>query len=69
MNVISILTTLDRRYLPQLHVLLTSIRLNNPGESFHLYLIHSDIPEAALGDLARWCGKQCYGFDEVRVGE
>lgn len=30
MNVISILTTLDRRYLPQLHVLLTSIRLNNP---------------------------------------
>ena len=69
MNVISILTTLDRRYLPQLHVLLTSIRLNNPGESFHLYLIHSDIPEAALGDLARWCGKQSYGFDEVRVGE
>ena len=33
MGIISILTALDEHYLPQLHVLLTSLRLNNSNES------------------------------------
>ena len=32
MDTIRLLVSLDRNYLPQLRVLLTSIRLNNPGE-------------------------------------
>lgn len=41
MDRIQILCALDANYLPQLRVLLTSIRLNNPGETFGLYLMHS----------------------------
>ena len=48
MGAISILTALDEHYLPQLHVLLTSLRLNNPGEQADLYLLQSFIsPKAA----------------------
>ena len=41
MDTISILAALDEHYLPQLHVLLTSLRLNNPGEHMDLYLLLS----------------------------
>ena len=36
-------TLLDSRYLPQLEVLLTSLYINNPGETFNIYLIHKGI--------------------------
>ena len=45
MDRIQLLCALDANYLPQLRVLLTSIRLNNPGETFGLYLMHSGLPE------------------------
>lgn len=34
MNRINLLFTLDSNYLPRLHVVLTSIRLNNQDEDF-----------------------------------
>ena len=43
-----LLTTLDQNYLPQLQVLLTSLSVNNPGETFALFLLHSMIPDDAL---------------------
>ena len=57
MDRIQILCALDANSLPQLRVLLTSIRLNNPGETFGLYLMHSGLPECELEGLERWCGE------------
>ena len=69
MDPIILLTTLDRNYLPQLQVLLTSIRVNDPGDSFLLILLHSGIPEEALDGVRRQCGAYGYPFLPIRVGE
>ena len=67
MDRIQILCALDANYLPQLRVLLTSIRLNNPGETFGLYLMHSGLPECELEGLERWCGEAGWEFHSVPV--
>ena len=55
-----ILVTLDRNYLPPLRVMLNSLLLNNPGESFEVYLIGDGLTaedltglEALLADRGR----------------
>lgn len=45
MEQIDLLTTLNEGYLPQLQVMLTSLAMNNPKETFALTLLHSGIPE------------------------
>lgn len=67
MDRIQILFAMDANYLPQLRVLLTSIRLNNPGETFGLYLMHSGLPERELEGLERWCGEASWEFHSVPV--
>ena len=67
MDRIQLLCALDANYLPQLRVLLTSIRLNNPGETFGLYLMHSGLPERELEGLERWCGEAGWEFHSVPV--
>lgn len=67
MDRIQLLCALDANYLPQLRVLLTSIRLNNPGETFGLYLMHSGLPECELEGLERWCGEAGWEFHSVPV--
>lgn len=67
MDRIQLLCALDANYLPQLRVLLTSIRLNNPGETFGLYLMHSGLPECELEVLERWCGEAGWEFHSVPV--
>lgn len=52
---IALLTTLNENYLPQLKVLITSIWVNNPDETFLLYLIHRSIPQAELEEMAGDC--------------
>lgn len=44
MDTIRLLFALDANYLPQLRTLLTSIDINNPGERFELYVMHSGLP-------------------------
>lgn len=63
----SLLTTLDQNYVPQLQVMLTSLSVNNPGERFSLYLIHSDIPQKALAAVRRQCDAYGYSFFPVCV--
>lgn len=48
---ISLLTTLDQKYLPQLRTLLTSLSINNPGEIFDVFLFHSGLTEENLSDV------------------
>ena len=67
MDRIQLRCALDANYLPQLRVLLTSIRLNNPGETFGLYLMHSGLPECELEGLERWCGEGGWEFHSVPV--
>ena len=69
MGIISILTALDEHYLPQLHVLLTSLRLNNPGEQADLYLLQSSISPKGLSRVERQCSAFGYRFFPVRVDD
>lgn len=48
-----LLATLDANYLPRLKVMLVSLWMNNPGESFRLWLLHRGIPETELELLDR----------------
>ena len=67
MEPIHLLMTLDERYVPQLQVLLTSLHINNPGEGFHLWLMHRGLPPAALEAIKAQCGRYGYGFSPVEV--
>lgn len=67
MDTIRLLFSLDANYLPQLRVLLTSIELNNPGERFGLYLMHSGLPEAELARLSEWSRRRDWDFTPVYV--
>ena len=64
-----LLTTLDQNYLPQLQVLLTSLSVNNPGETFALFLLHSTIPDDALAAVQRQCDSYGYAFSPIRVDD
>lgn len=66
-NTISLLTTLNQNYLPQLQVLLTSLHVNSSAEKIVLYLLHSGIPEAALGKLNQQCQAFDYSFFPIYV--
>lgn len=68
MEPISLLTTLDKNYLPQLQTLLTSLAVNNPGERISLYLLHSNLSEAELSSVRRQCGLYGYSFAPIHVG-
>lgn len=69
MEPILLLTTLDENYLPQLQVLLTSVHLNNPGEIFFLYLIHSGISPEKLAQVSAQCEEYGYDFIPILVKE
>lgn len=69
MDAIRLLFALDANYLPQLRVLLTSIAVNNPGERFELYVMHSGLPESGLERLAEWSAKRGWAFSPVTVDE
>ena len=69
MDRMRILVTLNENYLPQLHVLLTSLWVNNPGEEIELYLMHRSIPAEKLAVVAHRCRDWGYGFHPIRIGE
>lgn len=48
---INILVTLNEHYLEPVTVMLDSLFQNNPGEQFHVWLIHESIPATKLGPL------------------
>jgi lipopolysaccharide biosynthesis glycosyltransferase len=64
---INLLVSLDRSYLPQLQVLLTSIRVNNPGEQFSLFLLHSVLTDDDLGQIAHVCDALGCSFHPICV--
>ncbi len=67
MEPIHLLVTLDSSYVMQLKVLLTSIRINNPGERFTLHLIHNDIAEDEIDRLGSWLGEAGWSLQESTI--
>ena len=68
-DTISLLATLDQNYIPQLQVMLASIWINNPGETFRLSLLHIGIPQGALGTVRQQCDAYGYSFADVRADD
>lgn len=62
---ISLLVTLDQKYIPQFKVLLTSIFVNHPRQGFDIYLLHSRIPKDILERLSREL--TCYDFKLIPI--
>lgn len=65
----NILVTLNSRYIKALKVMLTSLFLSNPEESFHIYLMHSSISDEELADLDRYVGQRGQQLSVVAVEE
>lgn len=63
----NILITLDENYFPRLRVLLTSLKMNDPGEHFDIYLLYSGLSERMLRAVERWCRAAGYEFDPIRM--
>lgn len=65
----NILVSLDQNYLPQLKVLLTSLYINNPGTPCQIFLMHRNMPEAIVIDLAEKIQQFNYELHSVSVDE
>ena len=66
-NSINILVTFDENYIPPFRTMLKSLVLNNPGETFHIWLLHSTIPAEALHELEEYCAKQGAAMTSLNV--
>lgn len=64
-----LLVTLDEHYLPQLRVMLTSLRLSHPGVQCRVYLLHRSIPEERLAALESGLAGWGYQLVLIRVDE
>ena len=67
MDTINLLFSLDCHYLKQLQVLITSICLNNPGETFHIYLMHQDLTDEQMHTLSEQCRNCGYTLFPIQV--
>lgn len=47
----NILVTLNSNYIKPLKIMLKSLFLNNPGETFQIYLLHTSLKNDELDDL------------------
>lgn len=58
----NLLVTLDHNYFPQLQVMLTSLKINNPGIHFSIYMFHGGLESDTLEKIKRWCVNSQYDF-------
>ena len=65
----SLLVTLDENYIEQMKALMTSIYINNPGQIFNIYLIHSGISDEKLDALESNLSKFSYKFFPIKAEE
>ena len=66
---INILVTLDSNYILPLKILLTSLFLNNPGETFSIFLLHSSLDENEIADLSAFSRSFGQSLIPIRIGE
>ena len=65
----NILVTLNSNYLKPLRVMLTSLFLNNPGEKFCIYVLHTSIEKAELDELSIFIERHNSELNVVCVDE
>lgn len=51
---IDLLVTVDKNYIKPFQVMLKSLAVSNPRESFHIWLLHSAISDEDLQALAEY---------------
>jgi len=66
---IRLLVTLNKGYVPQLCILLTSIYLNNPGEMIELYLLYNELPEECKARIIQYCSRFGSKFFPIRTDD
>ena len=66
---INLLATLDRNYLTQLKVMLTSLYMNTPEDSFSFFILHSNLSDEDLDEISRWCVKRGWSFFSIAVDD
>ncbi len=69
MEPIQLLVALDEAYLPQLKVLLCSIKINNPNEIVNVHLIHSSIREEYICNLDSYCTNLSYTLNAITIDD
>lgn len=67
--VLNILVTLDNRYLTPLKTMLGSMFINNPGESFDIYMVADGITEAEETELSFYCSRHGSHLHRIFITE
>lgn len=64
---INLLVAFDQNYIGPFRTLLCSLLVNNPGERFCVFLLHSAIPERGLEALGEYCDRSGVTLVPLRV--
>ncbi len=64
---INILVTFNKNYIKPFQVMLKSLAINNPLEVFHIWLLHSAIPQEDLLLLSEYCGAHRMALTPIQV--
>lgn len=64
---IHLLVTFDKNYIRPFQVMLRSLEINNPGESFHVWLLHSAVSQPDLRMLNEYCSSLRAAFTAIQV--
>lgn len=64
---INLLVTLDSKYIRPLKVMLASMFINNPGEDFHVYLVHSSIKDEEIADLEHFMDDHGQKLSAIKI--
>ena len=64
---INLLFTADSRYAKRIPVVLKSLCENDPGRSYHVYLISDDLDQKTEQHLASYCEMLGYGFSVYKI--
>lgn len=67
LNSINILVTVNANYIRPLKVMLNSLFLNNPEETFNIYLIHTDLKSSDLSDIDHFIKDHAQYFFEIKI--
>lgn len=65
----NILVTLNANYLEPLRVMLKSLFLNNPGETFTIYLMHASLNAGEVDSLSGYVEDHGSRLEVIKVGE
>lgn len=66
-DTINVLVTFDKNYIKPFKTMLKSLVANNPKETVHVWLIHSEIPQFELQLLEKYCNLQNVTLTPLQV--